>query len=181
LLRAVKDQPQLSKYVKMSGKERGRQAPDVFSSHCRPLEVFRPPSLPLPPGVAPHPPIGANGRVYREATNIVNRAKLVERWQSLEIYTHEDVLKMYMFFTVDQRHELAPEIFNQTGKFRSNLEDLVCKPASAKTDSICALMRSREKVMAAFPGFMWGIAISVAETCMFSISFLRHFVFLIGS
>jgi hypothetical protein len=168
LLRAVKDQPQLSKYVKMSGKERGRQAPDVFSSHCRPLEVFRPPSLPLPPGVAPHPPIGANGRVYREATNIVNRAKLVERWQSLEIYTHEDVLKMYMFFTVDQRHELAPEIFNQTGKFRSNLEDLVCKPASAK-------------VMAAFPGFMWGIAISVAETCMFSISFLRHFVFLIGS
>jgi hypothetical protein len=111
----------------------------------------------------------------------VNRAKLVERWQSLETYTHEDVLKMYIFFTVDQRHELAPEIFNQTGKFRSNLEDLVCKPASAKTDSIWSLMRSREKVMAAFPGFMREIAISVAETCMFSISFLRHFVLLIGS
>jgi hypothetical protein len=181
LLRAVKYQPQLSKYVKMSGKERGRQAPDVFSSHGRLLEAFRPPSLPLPPGVAPHPLIGANGRVYREATNIVNRAKLVERWQSLEIYTHEDVLKMHMFLMVDQRHELAPEIFNQAGKFRSNLEDFLCKRASAKTDSIWALMRSRKKVMAAFPGFMRGIAISVAETCMFSISFLRHFVFLTGS
>jgi hypothetical protein len=143
LLQVVKDQPELRKYVKMSGKERGRQAPNVFSSHGRLLEAFRPSSFTLPPSVAPLPLVGANGRVYREATKVVDRAKLVETWQSLDSYTHEDVLKMYMFLTVDQRHELAPGIFNQAGKFRSDLKDLLCKPGSVQISSVWAPRGSR--------------------------------------